>query len=78
MHDSWGRIPDAGGPTFRKTLDQALDTGAPLIQLATWNDWGEGTAIEPSQEYGYRDLEYLQKRRRAVIDPAFANQSVDL
>ena len=78
VHDSWGRIPDAGGLTFRKTLDQALDTGAPLIQLATWNDWGEGTAIEPSQEYGYRDLEYLQKRRRAVIDPAFANQSVDL
>ena len=78
VHDSWGRIPDDGGATFRSSLDQALETGAPLIQLATWNDWGEGTAIEPSREYGYRDLEYLQTRRRAVIDSAFTNQSADL
>jgi hypothetical protein len=30
-----------------------------IIQIATWNDWGEGTVVEPSREFGYRDLELV-------------------
>jgi hypothetical protein len=26
----------------------------------TWNDWGEGTQIEPSVQFGTRDLEATQ------------------
>jgi len=26
-----------------------------MVQIATWNDWGEGTGIEPTAEFGYRD-----------------------
>lgn len=40
-----------------------------MVQIATWNDWGEGTQIEPSVEFGYRDLETTQRLRRA-LNPA--------
>ncbi len=28
----------------------------------TWNDYGEGTMIEPTKEFGYGFLNTLQKR----------------
>ncbi len=61
---SHGRIADRDGQTLGRTLARALRSGHEIVQLATWNDWGEGTAIEPSREYGYRDLERLQQVRR--------------
>jgi len=73
----YGEITDGNGATFEHSLSQALDSGAPFIQIATWNDWGEGTQIEPSQEFGYRDLELLQLWRRKS-DPAFPFRSSDL
>jgi hypothetical protein len=70
-------IPDASGETFKKTLDIALAAKPAMVQVATWNDWGEGTQIEPSQEFGYRDLETLQTYRRK-LDPQFAFTADDL
>ncbi len=32
----------------------------PQIQLITWNDFGEGTMIEPTQEFGYSFLTSIQ------------------
>lgn len=61
VHKSWGRIADDEGKTFRTTLAQALNSKAWLVQLATWNDWGEGTMIEPSREFGNRDLKIVQE-----------------
>jgi hypothetical protein len=71
VHPSWGRIADDGGRTLVTTLRRALRSRAPFVQIATWNDWGEGTAIEPSAEFGYRDLEAVQRLRREFIDPEF-------
>jgi len=65
VSDSFGSIADDQGRTFAHTLDQAWKSGTSLLQIATWNDWGEGTVIEPSKEFGYRDLETLQKLRHA-------------
>jgi len=65
VHESWGRIDDASGRTFETTFRQALSMSPELIQIATWNDWGEGTQIEPSVEIGYRDLEMLQSWKRS-------------
>ena len=62
LHESYGSIPHRGGQTFIDSLDLAIQTGAPLIQIATWNDYGEGTVIEPTRQHGYRDLEALQLR----------------
>ena len=65
-------VPDVDGRTFESTLRRALDSGSPFVQVATWNDWGEGTVIEPSTEFGYRDLELTQRLRRQHIDPGFS------
>jgi hypothetical protein len=48
--------------TFEKTLDLALSSGVKYIQVATWNDYGEGTMIEPTIEFGYGFLTTLQKK----------------
>src|SRR5262249_53240945 len=78
VHKSWGTIDDNDGKTFVATLAAALKSGLPLVQICTWNDWGEGTAIEPSADFGYRDLETLARLRRDLIDPKFATQPEDL
>ncbi len=44
----------------------ALEQNPDVIQIITWNDYGEGTNIEPAEEYGYRYLEMLQETRRAL------------
>ena len=78
VHESWGRIEDNDGQTFHQSLKMALQQQQPLIQIATWNDWGEGTSIEPSVEFGYRDLESIQRMRRKQIEPGFAFVAADL
>ena len=55
-----------------------MKTGSAIVQIATWNDWGEGTQIEPSKEYGYRDLEFVQKTQRQVLGQGFKFTSDDL
>ena len=62
---SWGSIPDEDGSTFKDTFSEAVLTrNAPFIQLVTWNDWGEGTQIEPSRQFGTRDLEVVQRFKK--------------
>jgi hypothetical protein len=78
VHESWGRIEDRNGRTYVETLEKALRSDAPLVQLVTWNDWGEGTQIEPSVESGYRDLETTQRLRRRYLDPKFSPAARDL
>lgn len=73
----YGKIPDDDGRTYERTLADALAKAAPLVQVATWNDWGEGTQIEPSTEFGFRDLEATQRARRR-LDPRFAFTPADL
>lgn len=78
LHDGYGRIDDQKGTTFKTTLEKALKSSSHIIQVATWNDWGEGTVIEPSREYGYRDLEAIQEMRRRHLDPQFKTRPTDL
>ena len=78
VHDSWGRLEDRGGRTFEWTLKEALESKAAVVQLATWNDWGEGTMIEPSVEFGYRDLETIQRLRRRYRAKAVPYTTSDL
>jgi hypothetical protein len=76
--ESHGRIDDDRGRTWESTLTRALKSKSPVVQLATWNDWGEGTGIEPTREFGYRDLEVLQRLRGELVDKAFVPDSDDL
>ncbi|ADO71101.1 glycoside hydrolase family 71/99-like protein [Stigmatella aurantiaca] len=62
----WGgpgwSLPHNGTGTFGQTLDLAKNSGVNWIQLATWNDYGEGTMIEPTREFGYGALTTLQQK----------------
>lgn len=58
---SYGFIDHRDGETFVETFDFALKKNSPIIQIATWNDYGEGTVVEPTREFGYRYLEHIQK-----------------
>ena len=77
VSSGYGVIEDRDGATYQRTLDDALSRKPPMVQVATWNDWGEGTQIEPSTEFGYRDLETTQRERRK-LDPKFAFNADDL
>lgn len=60
LHASYGYIDTQGGKTMVETLQLAARSGSPLIQVATWNDYGEGTVVEPQKKKGYRNLEIIQ------------------
>lgn len=56
-------IIDANGAAnFQTTLDLALQSNAGYLQLPTWNDYGEGTMIEPTVEFKYSLLTTLQQK----------------
>lgn len=74
---SYGFIDYRDGRTFADSFDQAMRSGAPIVQIATWNDYGEGTGIEPTAERGLRDLELLRKRLRPEADPAELRKILD-
>jgi len=66
------------GETFRLTLRMALEHQPDVIQLITWNDYGESTSIEPTEEYGYRYLELVQETRRGMGADEFSFSAEDL
>ena len=78
VSDGYARVEDNDGKTFRTTMKMASESNARLIQIATWNDWGEGTVIEPSKEFGDRDLQLIQQLRRKHFDASFQPQAADL
>jgi hypothetical protein len=58
------RLDHRDGETLRATLEVALAGPWPIVQLVTWNDYGEGTMLEPTHEFRYRFLEVIQAARR--------------
>jgi hypothetical protein len=56
---SWS-IDMKNGETFRQNLQKAKNADVDYLQLITWNDYGEGTMIEPTQELGFKLLELVQ------------------
>lgn len=80
VSEGYGSLDARDGETFRFTLDLALSHHPDVIQLITWNDYGEGTVIEPTEEFGYRYLEIVQEARRAteMMDGEFTFTAEDL
>ncbi len=57
----WGIAYDLnGGDTLAATYDLSKGVGD-MVQIATWNDYTEGTMVEPTNERGYDSLTTLQK-----------------
>jgi hypothetical protein len=74
----YGYLDARQGEMLRFTLQAALKSDPEVIQLVTWNDYGEGTNIEPTAEYGYQYLEIVQDARRSAGNVAFPFTSEDL
>ena len=75
---TYGYLDPQNGAIFDNTLRMALKNSPDIIQIVTWNDYGEGTIIEPTLEFGYQYLEMIQSARRDSIDPEFPYTSDDL
>lgn len=82
---SLGYLDDASGNTLTSTLRRAMTNNSSVVQIVTWNDFGEGTIVEPTvagsgptTEYGYADLGIIQDLRRQYLDPSFAYHTNDL
>ena len=78
VEPSFGYLDDQNGATFRETLTRAMTDASTYIQVVTWNDFGEGTIVEPTVQYGYRDLGVIQNFRRQYLDAGFPFQMNDL
>lgn len=70
LHASYGSIAERDGATLSESLDSALATPAPLVQIATWNDHGEGTAIEPTRDRGSARLLLVARRLCGTAAPS--------
>jgi len=72
---SW-TIKPADGQTLSQTLALAkqYSTKMAALQLVTWNDFGEGTMLEPTLQTGYTYLKQIQ----AFTGVAFTQTELDL
>lgn len=59
--DGYTTYDRKNGQLFDQQLAAAKNAGLSWLQISTWNDYGEGTTIEPTKEYGYQYLTALQK-----------------
>jgi hypothetical protein len=61
----WGttarKAPRYDGKRFDLTWQMSLAHNVDIIQIITWNDWNEGTQIEPCEQFGYKYLEMTKK-----------------
>ena len=77
VRESYGYLDDQEGAVFDETLERAEERTS-LIQIVTWNDFGEGTIIEPTTEFGYHYLEALQNYRKKQAGKTFPYSPEDL
>jgi hypothetical protein len=78
VRNYWGYLGDRQSDTLRETLSRGMTNSSAIVQIVTWNDFGEGSMVEPTREYGYRDLGILQDFRRQYLDAGFSFKTNDL
>ncbi|WP_025666742.1 glycoside hydrolase family 71/99-like protein [Aquimarina megaterium] len=66
------------GHTFAETLNYTHHELSDFIQIITWNDFGEGTMIEPTQEFGFTYLQLLQQYTGVSFSPNDLQVALDL
>ena len=67
----FGYLGDQHGEVLRGTLSRSLTNSSAMVLVVTWNDFGEGSMVEPTEQYGCRDLEIIQQARRHYLQPDF-------
>jgi hypothetical protein len=61
-----GRTPELFGQLCREAKTYADQNGKRIIALGPWNEWGEGSYIEPFTECGF---DYLDQIRATFCEP---------
>lgn len=56
-----------GGDTLRREMDVALNSSPDIVGIISWNEFSEGTYIEPSRNYGGKYLKVLSNILSAPI-----------
>jgi len=54
-------IDHNGSAALQSSLAAAKTSGSDYLQLITWNDYGEGTMIEPTAEFNFTLLQTIQQ-----------------
>jgi hypothetical protein len=54
------RTPERFGRLCQAARKYAEETGKKIVCLGPWNEWGEGSYIEPYAEYGFGDLDAVR------------------
>ena len=57
------RLDRADGATYEATFEAALNSNPDWLFLSSFNEWVEGSYIEPSEQYGDK---YMQLTRELV------------
>ncbi|MDF3128460.1 endo-1,3-alpha-glucanase family glycosylhydrolase [Kiritimatiellaeota bacterium B1221] len=61
----WGNGPRftdrRDGEEYRENWKEVLAANPPAVQIVTWNDFEEGTTIEPTLEYGFTYLNMTEE-----------------
>lgn len=66
------------GEEYREQFEESIAAGSGFIQLITWNDFTEGSTIEPTEEYGDLYLAITAEYANRWQPPAPYGQSLDV
>jgi len=62
--NGWGNAPRIverqGLKVLHRTMEHALDGSPELVQIVTWNDFNEGTEVEPTREHQFQYLDAIE------------------
>lgn len=47
---------------------KSVEAGNEFVFINAWNEWGEGTQLEPDAEYGYAKLEAVHRAQKHILD----------
>jgi hypothetical protein len=57
-----------------EALPEYVEKENPLALIEAWNEWGEGTVIEPGKQYGFNHLSSILSAL-AVVPPEWSRCS---
>ncbi len=58
------KVDRMGGKLYEEMWKEVLLIDPDMVVITSWNEWHEGTEIEPSEEYGWKFLELTKKWAR--------------
>ena len=75
-----GPVIKRSAKLFRKNLETAsrfIDPEIKMLLVTSWNEWNEGTNIEPSEEFGFSYLEVLKDFLQSTTITSYKPQRLE-